>query len=186
MRASSTRRHASLREVTRRRSPGSVVEPVTVMMARPGLADVAVKDGVEPTMDKVLDEYKGKVRIVFMHQPLSFHAHAHLAAQASMAAHAEGKFWQYHDKLFENQKALERGDLESYAQQVGLNMTKFKQALDAGVYKSRVDRDAAAGTKVGASGTPTFFINGRRLVGAQPVTAFKQIIDEELKKKGKK
>ena len=121
-----------------------------------------------------------------MHQPLPFHDKAHLAAEATMAAHAQGKFWEMHDALFANQKALDRADLESYAQRIGLDMPKFKAALDSGAYKARVDADAAAGTKVGASGTPTFFINGWRLVGAQPVDAFKKIIDGELKKKSAK
>jgi protein-disulfide isomerase len=118
-----------------------------------------------------------------MHQPLPFHNNAQLAAEASMAAHAQGKFWPMHDKMFENQKALERPDLERYAQEIGLNMAKFKAALDSGAFKARVAQDSAAATKAGASGTPTFFINGRRLVGAQPVDQFKKIIDEELAKK---
>jgi protein-disulfide isomerase len=120
-----------------------------------------------------------------MNQPLPFHNHAHLAAEASMAANAQGKFWEMHDKMFGNQQKLERADLETYAQEIGLNMNKFKQALDQGLYKDRVDQDSAAGTKAGASGTPTFFINGNKLVGAQPVDSFKKAIDEELKKKGK-
>ena len=102
-----------------------------------------------------------------------------------MAAHAQGKFWEMHDKLFGNQQALERADLEKYAQEIGLNVAKFKQALDQGLYKDRVAKDSAEGTKAGANGTPTFFINGYRLVGAQPVDAFKKVIDEQLKKKGK-
>jgi len=120
-----------------------------------------------------------------MMQPLPFHNHAHLDAEAAWAAHMQGKFWEMHDKLFANQQAQERTDLEKYAQDIGLNMTKFKQALDQGLYKDRVDQDAALGNKVGANGTPTFFINGTKLVGAQSVDAFKKVIDEELKKKGK-
>ena len=103
-----------------------------------------------------------------------------------MAANEQGKFWEYHDKLFANQQALDRPSLEKYAGELGLNMDKFKSALDTGKFKERVDREVAEGDKVGAGGTPTFFINGNKLVGAQPVDAFKRIIDQELAKKGKK
>ena len=88
-----------------------------------------------------------------------------------------------HDKLFGNQQAQERPDLERYAQEIGLDMTKFKAALDSGKFKAKVAADSAEGTKAGASGTPTFFVNGWKLVGAQPVDAFKKLIDQELKKK---
>ena len=108
------------------------------------------------------------------------------AAEAAMAANEQGKFWEYHDKLFANQQALDRPSLEKYAGELGLNMDKFKSALDTGKFKERVDREVAEGDKVGAGGTPTFFINGNKLVGAQPVDAFKRIIDQELAKKGKK
>jgi protein-disulfide isomerase len=87
-----------------------------------------------------------------------------------------------HDKLFANQQALARPDLEKYAEELGLNMGKFKAALDSGKFKDKVDDDAKQGAAVGATGTPTFFINGTRLVGAQPVDKFKAAIDAELKK----
>ena len=86
-----------------------------------------------------------------------------------------------HDKLFANQQALDRPNLEKYAEELGLNMAKFKAALDSGKFKERVDREAKEGNAVGATGTPTFFINGHILVGAQPVDAFKTAIDAELK-----
>jgi protein-disulfide isomerase len=136
-----------------------------------------------PVLKQLEQDYKGKIRIAFKHQPLPFHNNAHMAAQASLAAHEQGKFWQFHDKLFENQRALDRPSLEKYAQELGLNTAKFKAALDSGKFKDKVDQDSKEGTAVGASGTPTFFINGTKLVGAQPVDKFKAIIDEELKKK---
>jgi|GEM_PF-147326 len=105
--------------------------------------------------------YPKRLRIVFKHFPLRFHKHAHLAAQASMAAHAQGKFWQYHDLLFANIKKLKRTDLERYAQQLKLDMAKFKKALNSGQYKAYVDKDYADGIKLGVAGTPTIFINGR-------------------------
>jgi protein-disulfide isomerase len=132
-------------------------------------------------MKQVQETYGDKVRIVFKHFPLPFHKDAPLASQASMAAYEQGKFWEYHDVLFANQRALKREDLEKYAQQLGLDMAKFKGALDSEKFKSRVEADAK---QVSGIGTPTFYINGRQLVGAQPFDAFKTTIDEELAKKG--
>jgi protein-disulfide isomerase len=137
-----------------------------------------------PTIKQLEDDYKGKLRIAFKQLPLPFHDKAHLAAEAALAANEQGKFWQYHDKLFANQQALDRPALEKYAEELGLDMGKFRAALDSGKYKAKVDSDSKEGAAVGATGTPTFFINGTRLVGAQPVDKFKSVIDEELKKKG--
>ncbi|WNG37853.1 thioredoxin domain-containing protein [Archangium violaceum] len=139
---------------------------------------------VVPTLKQIEDEYKGKVRVAFKHQPLPFHANAKPAAMAAMAAHEQGKFWEYHDKLFANQRALDRASLEKYAQELGLNMNQFKAALDSNKYDAQVTADMSEASRVGVNGTPTFFINGRSLVGAQPAEAFKRVIDEELKKKG--
>ena len=119
----------------------------------------------------------------FKHLPLSFHANAHLAAEASMAANEQGKFWEMHDKMFANQQALDRPSLERYAQEIGLDVGKFKAALDSNKYDAYIAADSAEGMRVGANGTPTFFINGRQVVGAQPIDAFKAVIDDELKKK---
>jgi protein-disulfide isomerase len=116
-----------------------------------------------------------------MHQPLPFHNNAQGAAEAAMAAHEQGKFWEYAEKLFANQRALSRPDLEKYAGEVGLDMGKFKDALDKGKFKDAIQKDKDLGQRVGAGGTPTFFINGRKLVGAQPFPEFKRIIDAELK-----
>jgi len=137
---------------------------------------------VVPTLKALEEEYKGKIKIAFKHQPLPFHPNAKPAAAAAMAAHEQGKFWEYHDKLFENQRALDRASLEKYAQDLKLDMAKFKAAMDSGKYNELIEADSAEGSRVGANGTPTFFINGRTLVGAQPIEAFKRVIDEELKK----
>jgi protein-disulfide isomerase len=133
-----------------------------------------------PTLKQIEDTYKGKVKIAFKHLPLSFHQNAQAAAEASMAANEQGKFWEYHDKLFENQRQLDRPSLEKYAQELGLNVPKFKAALDSGKFKKIVADDAAVAARVGASGTPTFFVNGKSIVGAQPFDAFKPLIDAEL------
>jgi protein-disulfide isomerase len=134
-----------------------------------------------PTLKQVEDTYKGKIRVAFKNMPLPFHDKAHLAAEAALAANEQGKFWEMHDKLFANQQALDRPNLEKYAEELGLNMSKFKAALDSGKFKDRVDREAKEGNSFGATGTPTFFINGHILVGAQPFDAFKTAIDGELK-----
>ncbi len=139
---------------------------------------------VGPTLKQIKEAYPKDVRVVFRHQPLSFHANAKPAAEASMAAHEQGKFWEYHDKLFANQRALDRVSLERYAEELKLDMGKFKAAMDSNKYDAQISADMAEATRVGVNGTPSFFINGRSLVGAQPVDAFKRVIDEELKKKG--
>ena len=136
-----------------------------------------------PTLHELEKQYEGKIKVVFKHQPLPFHQNAKIAAAASMAANEQGKFWEMHDKLFANQQALDRPNLERYAQELGLDVGKFKAALDSNKFDAYIQADSAEGMRVGANGTPTFFINGRQLVGAQPVDQFKAIIDDELKKK---
>ena len=138
---------------------------------------------VNPTLKQVEDTYGDKVRVVFKHNPLSFHQDAPLASEAALAAGAQGKFWEMHDMLFKNQRALKRENLEQYAQELGLNMDKFKAALDGGTFKEQVQADIAQARALGATGTPSFFINGRKVRGAQPFDRFKAVIDEELAKK---
>jgi len=117
-----------------------------------------------------------------MQYPLPFHNNAQVAAEASLAAHEQGKFWEMHDKMFANQQGLDRPSLEKAAEEIGLNMGKFKQALDSGKFKDQVKKEMDYGQKIGVRGTPAFFINGKFLSGAQPVDRFKALIDEALKK----
>ena len=119
---------------------------------------------------------------MFKHNPLPFHNNAMPAAEAAMAAWEQGKFWEYHDKLFANQKALDAADLEKYAQEVGLDMGKWKSAMQSHKFKSAIEKDQAQAASVRAQGTPNSFINGRQVTGAQPFEAFKAVIDEELAK----
>ncbi len=109
------------------------------------------------------------------------HPRALPAAEAAQCANEQGKFWEYRDKVFENQKALSDDDLKKYAADLSLNMEGFGACYAAGKYRSDVQKDQAEGQQAGVSGTPAFFINGRFLSGAQPFDAFKAIIDEELK-----
>lgn len=128
----------------------------------------------------IKEKYGDKVRVIFRHFPLSFHKDAHLASQASMAANEQGKFWEFHDLLFANQKAMGRADLEKYAGQLKLDMGKFKKALDEGTYKAAVDADMELGKSVGVQGTPTMFINGSRAANAGDADALSKEIDPLL------
>ena len=138
---------------------------------------------VLPTMKQVEETYGDKVRVVWRNNPLPFHKDAAPAAALAMEAYAQGgddKFWEVHDVLFANQKALSRAQLEDYAKAAGLDMDKVKKALDEGTHKKLVDDDQAVANQFGARGTPYFFVNGRQLRGAMPFNAFQKVIDEEL------
>ena len=134
----------------------------------------------ETTLARIAQEYGGQVRIAWKDMPLPFHGNAQLAAEAARAAGVQGKFWPMHDLLMANQKALARTDLESYAAQLQLDVAAFRAALDDHRFAKDVAADIADAHNFGAEGTPTFFINGRVLRGAQPFEAFKQVIDEEI------
>jgi protein-disulfide isomerase len=135
----------------------------------------------EDSVDQVMKTYGDKVRLVFRDYPLPFHPQARPAAEAANCANAQGKFWEYHGKLFANQSALAADNLKSYAKDLGLDTAKFDQCLDGDkAVKLAIDKDIADGGKVGVNGTPAFFINGRMLSGAQPFEKFKEVIDEEL------
>src|SRR5207237_10056077 len=105
---------------------------------------------VEPTLAKIADEYKGKVRFAWKDLPLPFHNNAMPAAIAARAAGEQGKFWEMHDKLFATQQNLDRASYEKYAQERGLDMTRFKAALDTARPKADTQSDPAQGTKFGA------------------------------------
>ncbi|HYV47968.1 MAG TPA: thioredoxin domain-containing protein, partial [Myxococcaceae bacterium] len=138
-------------------------------------------------LHQVKDAYPKDVKVVFRQFPLpaTMHPHAMGAAEAALAAHEQGKFWQMHDKLFDNRSALNRPDLEKYAQEIGLDMNKFKAALDGGKFKAKIAEDQSAGGAVGVGGTPTFFIDGQVQVGALSFEQWKAKIDEEIKKADK-
>jgi protein-disulfide isomerase len=129
---------------------------------------------------KIKEKYGDKVRFVFRQFPLSFHAHAHLAAEAALAANAQGKFWEFHDKLFANQKGLERDKLEAYAKELGLDLTKFKKALDDKAHAATVDAEMKLGEEVAVDGTPTMFLNGARVANPTDFDAIAKDIDKAL------
>lgn len=130
-----------------------------------------------PTVDKVKEEYGDDVEIIFKHFPLNFHRYAQKAAEASECARDQGKFWEYHDTLFENQQSLDIPSLKNYAKDLGLDTDRFNTCLDDGEKISLVQNDFREGQSLGVRGTPTFFINDQMVVGAQPYEVFEEIID---------
>lgn len=131
-----------------------------------------------PTMKSVLEDYPGKVRLVYKHFPLSFHANSQKAAEASECASEQGKFWEYHDTLFEKQQnGYSVGKFKQWAGELGLQQNKFDDCLDSGKYADKVKTDEQEGQSKGVNGTPATFVNGRLVSGALPYDSFKQIID---------
>ena len=137
-----------------------------------------------PTLEEVKKKYGDKVRIVFQQYPLAFHQFAQKAAEASLCAHEQGKFWELHDAMFQNQQNLAVEQLKAKATELGMNADQFNACLDQGKFASQVAADLEAGTKAGVNGTPAMFINGRFLSGAQPLGEITKVIDDELQRKG--
>ena len=138
------------------------------------------------TLTQLKESYikKGQARFTFRHFAI-LGKFSEQAANAAECAREQGKFWEYHDKLFGNQGGLAFTDskLRHYAQELKLNGRMFGQCIDAGNYRRKVEGETAAAASLGARGTPTFFLNSRLLVGAQPFEAFRVVIEEELKAK---
>jgi protein-disulfide isomerase len=136
---------------------------------------------VQANYQEVLKRYDGKVRLVHKDLPLDqIHPQARQAAEAARCAEDEGKFWEYHDKLYASSPNAAPEDLKSYAKDLGLKQDSFDKCLTSGKYKETIQKDVNEGASLGLTGTPTFFINGREMSGAQSVQAISEIIDEEL------
>jgi Na+/H+ antiporter NhaA len=136
----------------------------------------------EPVIRQLLAEFGNELRYVFRHLPLAdVHEHAQLAAEASEAAHAQGKFWEMHDLLFAHSDALGPDDLHRYANELGLDVERFSHALRARKYALRIARDVDSADQSGVAGTPTFFTNGRRHHGAYDLDTLIQIVKREAK-----
>ena len=158
---------------------GSAQAPVTIVKFEDFQCPFCKQ--VQPTFNELLSRYDGKVRLVHKDLPLeSLHPQARHAAEAARCAYEQGRFWEYHDKLYANSPKASADDLKNYAKVVGLNVDSFDRCLVSGKYKAVVQQDLNEGTQLGLSGTPTFFINGREISGNQPLTAFEAMIDEEL------
>ncbi|MGC4095438.1 MAG: thioredoxin domain-containing protein [Polyangiaceae bacterium] len=130
---------------------------------------------------KIRETYGEKVRFVFRQYPLPMHDKAKVAAEAALAAHAQGKFWEYHDRLFKNQQSLDRPALEAHAKDAGLNVAQFKKALDDKKLGEQVDADMKLGEQVQVQGTPTMFVNGARVDNPSDFAAVSSMIDNALK-----
>ncbi len=143
---------------------------------------------VEPTLSELEKEFGNKVKFVWRHMPLPFHKDAPLAAEAAQEAFAQkgnAGFWKFHDKAFEGQEqGIGRDRLEAIATEIGLDMEKFKSALDSHKHKAKVDADTKTGNDAQINGTPAFVINGYFLSGAQPAPAFKKLVNRALREAG--
>jgi protein-disulfide isomerase len=140
---------------------------------------------VNPTIETLFRDYGQRVRLVWRHNPLSFHKQAGVAAQAAAEAFAQGgsaAFWKMHALILENQKALTRPDLERHARQIGLDLDRFRRALDTQAHQAIIEQDLQLAERLGVRSTPAFFVNGLPLTGAQPLDRWKLVIDHELER----
>jgi len=134
-----------------------------------------------PTVRAIKDKYGQRVRFVYRLLPQPQHRNAHIAAQGALAAQAQGKFWEYHNIAFDNQSQLGRESLERYAAQIGMNVPKFKKALDDRTYLSAVDSDLKLAQEAGVERTPALFVNGQRVADPFDLAAVEQSIEAALK-----
>lgn len=134
----------------------------------------------ETPLTELQKKYGDKIRLVYMDFPLGIHPDAFQAAEAARCASAQDKFWPYHDALFADQSKLDMAGLKATAKRLGLNTKEFDACLASKKYDADIRHDMAEGTSLGVTGTPTFFINGRELEGAQPLQNFERVINEEL------
>ena len=135
---------------------------------------------VQATVRDLEKHYGSDLRFVAKHNPLPMHAQAALAARAAEAAGKQGKFFEMHDKLYENARTIDDENIEAWAKDLKLDVKQFRRDLDTKDVQDRVDAHQAQAIALGARGTPAFFVNGRYLSGAQPFDKFKVLIDEEL------
>lgn len=131
----------------------------------------------------MLEEYAGRVRLVFKDRPLAMHTLARAAHEAARCAGAQGKYWPYHDRLFAAQPAFRRAELVGYARELGLDRDEFARCLDERRFAADVERDIAQAQALGINSTPTFLINGRLVIGASSIEEFRSIIDKALQER---
>lgn len=141
---------------------------------------------VQPTLGEILSRYPDRVRLVYRDLPLDgLHPQARRAAEAARCAHEQDRFWPYHDKLYAAGPDASDATLERLGREVGLDVAAFAACLASGRHRDTVQKDVEEAERLGLTGTPGFFINGRPLSGAQPLEAFVEIIEEELKTAGR-
>jgi protein-disulfide isomerase len=137
---------------------------------------------LQSVLKQVMDEFRGEVKLYFKHYPLPQHTNARLAAEAAVAAQKQGKFWQFEEKLWANQENLTPSELEKFAKEVGLDVAKFRQDLEAPATKARVQKDRVDGGTLGLSSTPTLYINGREYTDPRDADSLREWIKEDLQK----
>lgn len=135
-----------------------------------------------PTVKKILETYPGKIRLVIKNYPYRYRDFARIAAEASLAARDQDKYWEMHDILISRSPRLDRDSLISYAGELGLDVKKFTESIDKEKHAAEINRDIELAQKLDLYNTPTFYINGRKLVGDRPLEHFTRIIDEELRR----
>ena len=160
---------------------GNAAAPVTIVEFSDFQCPFCAR--VNPTLDRIRQTYGDRVKIVFKDYPLPNHPQAPKAAEAARCAGEQQKFWEMHDAMFANQRALEVPALKQTARAIGLNGAAFDSCLDSSKYEATVRGGSELGDKMGVNSTPTLYVNGRTVLGAMPFENFKQIIDEELAKK---
>ena len=170
-------------------SLGPVGAPVTIVEFSDFQCPYCARAGA--IAKQIQQRYPNQVHFVYRHLPLErIHPNARGAAEASACADAQGRFWEFHDKLFANQRALGAADLQKYAKELGLDTTAFAECVKERKFQAQVDRDLAAATEAAAGagkaglGTPSFFVNGILLSGAKPPEEFYRLIDAELARAG--
>lgn len=158
---------------------GNVNAPVTIVEFTDFHCPFCRK--VQPVLDELTKRYGSKIRLVFRDFPLdSLHPHARAAAEASRCAVEQGKFWEFHDKMLKSEPEPTDAGLNGVIKDIGMNVAEYEACKASGKYKNSVLASTQEGARLGITGTPTFFVNGRIVVGAQPVEEFIRIIDEEL------
>ena len=128
-----------------------------------------------------MKEYKGKIRLIVKHYPYKYRDFSHIAAEAAMAAHDQGKFWEMHHLLLKKSPQLDRESLIKYAKEINLDIRAFTESLDKMKHSAIIERDKKLAIDMDLYNTPTLFINGRKVIGNRPYEYLKKIIEEELK-----
>ena len=138
-----------------------------------------------PTVKQLMQTYPDQIRRVIKNYPYKYRDFARMAAEASLAARDQGKYWEMHDILITRSPKLDRASLIAYADELGLDVKKFTESIDNGEHAADIDRDLELAKSMDLYNTPTFYINGRQVVGERPFEYFSKIIDEELNQAGK-
>ena len=138
-----------------------------------------------PTVKEILQAYPNQIRLVIKNYPYKYRDFSKIAAEASLAARDQGKYWEMHDILITRSPKLDRASLIAYAGELGLDVRKFTEALDSGRHAKAIEEDLKLAEAMDLYNTPTFYINGRQVIGERPYAYFKKIIDEELNQAGR-